>query len=78
MVTKRKFAQLIVVHRKSSSFRTVLIANSVQTIGKDVGGLVMTSEDLQNIRAIAKQRDVFSTLCKSIAPSIYGHNYIKR
>lgn len=56
----------------------MLIANSVQTIGKDVGGLVMTPEDLQNIRSVAKRDNVFNVLCRSIAPSIYGHEYIKR
>ena len=62
----------------SGVFRTVLIANAVRSIGTEVNGLVITPDDVQNIRALAKENDVFETLSRSLAPSIYGHEYIKK
>ncbi|GMF46419.1 unnamed protein product [Phytophthora fragariaefolia] len=59
-------------------FRTVLIANNVQLLGKEVNGIVMSGEDLTNIRAFADRQDAFEMLSRSIAPSIYGHAEIKQ
>ena len=39
----------------SGIFRTVILGNNVLQIGKDVGGVVMTPNDIQNIRAVAKR-----------------------
>ena len=62
----------------SGVFRTVVLANNVQTIGKEVRGLVMTPGDIRNIRSVAKRGDAFELLSRSLAPSIYGHEYIKK
>eukprot|EP00947_MAST-08B_sp_MAST-8B-sp1_P000233 g233.t1 len=62
----------------SGVFRTVVIANNVRTIGKDVGGLTMTPEDIQHIREVSKRKDAFELLSRSVAPSIFGHEYIKK
>ena len=62
----------------SGVFRTVVIANGVRTIGKDVGGLTMTPEDIQSIREVAKREDAFELLTRSVAPSIFGHAFIKK
>ncbi|GAB9463719.1 DNA replication licensing factor mcm3 [Globisporangium polare] len=59
-------------------FRTVLIANNVQLLGKEVNGIVMSTEDLLNVREFAKREDAFDILSRSIAPSIYGHAEIKK
>lgn len=59
-------------------FRTVLIANNVQLLGKEVHGMIMTTEDLLNVREFAKREDAFEILSRSIAPSIYGHKEIKQ
>ncbi|GMF20276.1 unnamed protein product [Phytophthora lilii] len=59
-------------------FRTVLIANNVQLLGKEVNGIVMSSDDLVNVREFAKRDDAFDMLARSIAPSIYGHAEIKQ
>ncbi|RLN32434.1 hypothetical protein BBJ28_00002271 [Nothophytophthora sp. Chile5] len=59
-------------------FRTVLIANNVQLLGKEVNGIVMTGDDLLHIREFAKREDSFDMLARSIAPSIYGHAEIKQ
>ena len=62
----------------SGIFRTVILGNNVLQIGKDVGGVVMTPNDIQNIRAVAKRDNVFNLLARSLAPSIYGHSFIKK
>ena len=62
----------------NGKFKTVLLANNVRGIGKDVGGLVMTRSDISNIRNVAKRIDIFPLLARSLAPSIYGHEFIKK
>ena len=62
----------------SGVFRTVLIANAISKLGTEVNGLVMTSKDVQNIRELSKRDDVFRILSQSLAPSIYGHEFIKK
>ncbi|KAG7399309.1 MCM DNA helicase complex subunit [Phytophthora boehmeriae] len=62
----------------SAVFRTVLIANNVQLMGKEVNGIHMSAGDLANVRAFANREDGFEMLSRSIAPSIYGHAEIKQ
>jgi DNA replication licensing factor MCM3 len=62
----------------SGNFRTVLLANHVRGIGKEVNGLVMRPTDIKHIKSVAKRKDVFTLLSRSLAPSIYGHSYIKK
>lgn len=38
----------------------------------------MTPVDIKNIREIAERDDVLELLAKSLAPSIYGHDHIKK
>jgi len=64
--------------RGGSQYSSALIANSVQTIGKEVQGLVITPNDLRNIKELGKGTNVFEIISKSLAPSIYGHEYIKK
>lgn len=59
-------------------FRVVILANSVRVIGKEVQALVMTLDDIKNIKKIAERKDVVDLLGRSVAPSIYGHEYIKK
>jgi DNA replication licensing factor MCM3 len=56
-----------------------LIANNVQILNKEVDFL-FTTEDVKKIKKFAHQKhaDVFETLASSIAPSIHGHEYIKK
>lgn len=64
--------------RSNSIFSTILIANHIQLINKDINGPVLTPQDVKNIRTLAKDPGVFQILASSLAPSIYGHDYIKR
>lgn len=65
----------------TATFRTVLIANHVQVLNKEVDFL-FTSEDVKKIKKFAHSKqggtNVFDTLAHSIAPSIHGHEYIKK
>ncbi|KAI7740412.1 hypothetical protein M8C21_017573 [Ambrosia artemisiifolia] len=59
-------------------FRTVLIANNVSLLNKEANAPVYSSEDLKNIKQIAEREDVFDLLSRSLAPSIYGHSWVKK
>lgn len=62
----------------SGVMRTVLIANNIQIIGSQFKDLEMTPEDVSKIRELSKKKNIFEALSKSIAPSIYGHETIKK
>ncbi|KAL9996718.1 putative DNA helicase [Helianthus debilis subsp. tardiflorus] len=59
-------------------FRTVLIANNVSLLNKEANAPVYSSEDLKHIKKIAEREDTFDLLSRSLAPSIYGHSWIKK
>ncbi|KAI5200570.1 DNA replication licensing factor mcm3 [Aureobasidium subglaciale] len=66
----------------SSTFRTLVLANNVILLSSKSGGGIaqatITDTDIRNINRISKQRKVFELLSQSLAPSIYGHDYIKK
>uniref|UniRef100_A0A1I8INT2 DNA replication licensing factor MCM3 n=1 Tax=Macrostomum lignano TaxID=282301 RepID=A0A1I8INT2_9PLAT len=62
----------------SATFRTVLIANHLLPVGRTEASLAFTQEDLRLIRDFSRQADPFQQLAKSIAPSIHGHEWVKR
>lgn len=59
-------------------FKTLMLANNVRLMAADVSGPVLTVDDVQNIRAVAAQPNIFELLARSMAPSIYGHAYVKK
>ncbi|KAK9706936.1 hypothetical protein RND81_07G162000 [Saponaria officinalis] len=59
-------------------FRTVLIANNVTLLNKEANAPIYATEDLKNIKKIAEREDTFELLANSLAPSIYGHLWIKK
>ncbi|KAK7487331.1 hypothetical protein BaRGS_00021420 [Batillaria attramentaria] len=62
----------------SCTFRTILIANNISLMSKEVAP-VFSVEDVAKIRQFGKQKkDVFEMLARSLAPSIHGHEYIKK
>lgn len=61
-----------------SSCRTVVIANNVSQLNRDINAPIFTADDLKNIKEISKRRDAFDLLGESLAPSIYGHSWIKK
>lgn len=40
--------------------------------------LQYSSDDMKNIRKISEREDAFDLLANSLAPSIYGHLWIKK
>ncbi|KAF4552795.1 DNA replication licensing factor mcm3-like protein [Elsinoe fawcettii] len=66
----------------SSTFRTLILANNIILLSSKSGGGIaqttITDTDIRNINKISKQKRVFDLLSQSLAPSIYGHDYIKK
>uniref|UniRef100_A0A0E0DSW5 DNA replication licensing factor MCM3 n=1 Tax=Oryza meridionalis TaxID=40149 RepID=A0A0E0DSW5_9ORYZ len=62
----------------SGVFRTVLIANNVSLMNKEANAPVYTREDLKRMKEISRRNDTFDLLGNSLAPSIYGHLWIKK
>jgi len=63
----------------SGSFKTVLLVNNLIQTGQEEN-LFITGDDVQKCKKIAKQKkgSIFSLLSKSLAPSIHGHEYVKK
>ena len=61
-------------------FRSVLVANSIRLMGRDKqsGAQQLTPGDIDNILRVGAEEKVFERLAASLAPSIYGHDYVKR
>jgi DNA replication licensing factor MCM3 len=66
----------------SSTFRTLILANNIILLSSKSGGGIaqatITDTDIRNINKVAKNKRVFELLSQSLAPSIYGHDYIKK
>lgn len=66
----------------SSSFRTVILANSVYPLHARSTGVAsqekLTDQDIRNINKLSKDKKIFDTLATSLAPSIYGFEHIKK
>lgn len=66
----------------SASFKTLLMANNVVLLSAKAGAGIaqtpLTDTDIRNITKISKRKNVFDLLAQSLAPSIFGHEYIKK
>lgn len=62
----------------SGVFRTVVLVNNVQILGRDVSHLTFSPQDVRTIRSLAKRDDILKILGRSMAPSIHGHGVIKK
>ena len=66
----------------SSTFRTIVMANNIIQLSSKTGGGIaqatITDTDIRNINKISKKKNVFDLLAHSLAPSIHGHDYIKK
>ncbi|KAF7915378.1 hypothetical protein EAE99_010151 [Botrytis elliptica] len=66
----------------SALFKTVVLANNVVLLSSKSGGGIathtITDTDIRNINKIAKKKNLFNLLSQSLAPSIYGHEHIKK
>ena len=60
--------------------RTILIANNITQLSKDTT-LTISGDDVTMCKNMVKnrsRRNIFELLSKSLAPSIYGHDYVKK
>ncbi|KAH0534029.1 hypothetical protein FGG08_007364 [Glutinoglossum americanum] len=66
----------------NSTFKTLILANHVVLLSSKSGGGIaqatITDTDIRNINKVSKNRKVFELLSQSLAPSIYGHDHIKK
>ncbi|TRY99824.1 hypothetical protein DNTS_014884 [Danionella cerebrum] len=63
----------------SGTFRTIMIACHVKQMSKEVSHY-FSADDVAKIKSFCKSRsrNVFDQLARSLAPSIHGHEYIKK
>ncbi|KAI1716223.1 MCM2/3/5 family domain-containing protein [Ditylenchus destructor] len=61
----------------SGNFRSVLIANNVQLQSREMQPN-FEQDDIKNIRKMSRHKDIFDLLARSLAPSIYGHEEVKK
>lgn len=66
----------------NSTFRTVVLANAVYPLHARLTGVAasetLTDTDIRQINKLARDSNVFETLSASLAPSIYGFDFIKK
>lgn len=62
----------------SGVFRSVLIANNVSIIGKEIGAVKLTGKDVEHIREVSNRDDILTIMSSSLCPSIFGHEFVKR
>ncbi|KAI5619861.1 MCM3 minichromosome maintenance deficient 3-like, partial [Silurus asotus] len=63
----------------SGTFRTILLANNVKLMSKEIVP-TFSADDVAKIKRFCKahSKDIFEHLSRSLAPSIHGHEYIKK
>ncbi|KAG9348074.1 hypothetical protein JZ751_004099 [Albula glossodonta] len=63
----------------SGTFRTIMLANNIKLMSKEIVP-TFSADDVGKIKKFCKAHsaDVFEHLSKSLAPSIHGHEYIKK
>jgi DNA replication licensing factor MCM3 len=70
------------VGHNSALFKTIVLANNVVMLSSKSGGGIatatITDTDIRNINKVAKKKNLFDLLSQSLAPSIYGHEHIKK
>lgn len=66
----------------ANTFRTVLVACSVYPLHTMLSSIAsienITEVDIRNFNKVSRMKNVFEIMAQSLAPSIYGHAYIKK
>ncbi|KAL0572572.1 MCM DNA helicase complex subunit [Marasmius crinis-equi] len=79
--------QLVGVYRSvgggsNGAFKALILANNIISLSSKIGGGIaqtqLTDTDIRSINQLSKKSNIFSLLSESLAPSIYGHEYIKK
>jgi len=59
-------------------FRTVILASNAYTLQSEMAAPTLTGEDIGAIKDFSERPDALDILAKSLAPSIFGHEQIKK
>ncbi|KZP32292.1 ATP dependent DNA helicase [Athelia psychrophila] len=79
--------QLVGVYRSvgggaNGAFKSLILANNINLLSSKIGGGIaqtpLTDTDIRSINQLSKRTDIFPLLSSSLAPSIFGHDHIKR
>ncbi|KAI0004102.1 MCM2/3/5 family-domain-containing protein [Russula compacta] len=79
--------QLVGVYRSvgggaTGTFKTLITANNIILLSSKSGGGIaqtpLTDSDIRMINQLAKRKNIFELLSQSLAPSIFGHDQIKK
>ncbi|KAH8120538.1 ATP dependent DNA helicase [Phellopilus nigrolimitatus] len=66
----------------AGGFKTLVLANNINLLSSKAGGGIaqtpLTSTDIRQINQLSKRSKIFELLAQSLAPSIYGHDWIKK
>lgn len=69
-------------NHNSALFKTVVLANNIILLSSKSGGgtatATITDTDIRNINKVSRKKNLFELLSQSLAPSIYGHDFIKK
>lgn len=63
---------------QTTRFDLIVEANHVQSKESSFMDLIITKKEEERILELSKQDDILDKLCNGIAPSIYGHELIKK
>lgn len=58
-------------------FRSVLLSNHLRPLSKEAAPSI-SPEDVKKCRQFSRNKDVFDLMARSLAPSIHGHEYVKK
>ncbi|XP_060826867.1 DNA replication licensing factor Mcm3 [Bombus pascuorum] len=64
----------------TGTFRSILIANNIMQLSKEAN-LTISHDDIAKCKKLAKNnpcKNIFELLARSLAPSIHGHDYVKK
>jgi replicative DNA helicase Mcm len=64
-------------HGKATVFDLVLDVNSFEIREKGFDEIEITKEDVEKIKELSKDADIYNKIIKSIAPTIYGYDDVK-
>lgn len=69
-------------NHNSALFKTLILTNNVVLLASKSGGglatATITDTDIRNINKVAKKKNLLELLSQSLAPSIYGHDFVKK
>lgn len=74
---RQPYLRVVGIQIDSDGSSTTTATQSDSTIGSS-NFLTTRIEEEEEFRRMAKQPDIYETICKSIAPSIYGFNDVKK